>query len=247
MDLRFLLPYSNRINKMNFQIIFIFIASIFFDTMTAQTNTINISWWYVSGWQGAGSAYVVNGEDDPIIYLYRGQSYLFNINTFGHPIIIDGVIDTVDEGSMTITISENTPNILNYHCLYTCEHPNGQHHNCWPIDPLHDFDAGNLVIVQQSPASIKPDSHSYLYGLEQNHPNPFNPTTKIKYQIPELSFVTLKIYDVLRKEITTLTNKEKHTGSYEVEFNASTLPSGIYFYRLQAGNFVKTKKMILLK
>jgi predicted GH43/DUF377 family glycosyl hydrolase len=93
------------------------------------------------------------------------------------------------------------------------------------------------------------------YVLRQNYPNPFNPTTKIRYEIPELSFVTVKVYDVLGSEVAILVNEEKPIGSYEVEFNAASLPSGIYFYRLQAGSpstnsgqdFVETKKMVLLK
>ncbi len=85
------------------------------------------------------------------------------------------------------------------------------------------------------------------YNLRQNYPNPFNPTTTITYQIPELSFVTLKVYDVLGSEVATLVNKEKQVGSYDVEFNGSGLPSGIYFYRLQAIEFTQVKKMILLK
>lgn len=85
------------------------------------------------------------------------------------------------------------------------------------------------------------------YVLSQNFPNPFNPTTKIEYNVPELSFVILKVYDVLGNEIGTLVNEEKPIGRYKIEFNATTLPSGIYFYRLQAGNFIETKKMILLR
>jgi len=85
------------------------------------------------------------------------------------------------------------------------------------------------------------------FSLEQNYPNPFNSSTKIRYQIPELSFVAIKIYDVLGNEITTLVNQEKPIGNYEVEFDADALSSGIYFYRLKAGNFVQTKKMILMK
>jgi len=85
------------------------------------------------------------------------------------------------------------------------------------------------------------------YQLHQNYPNPFNSTTKIKYQIPEKSFVTLKVYDVLGNEISTLVNEEKQKGSYKVEFDAANLPSGIYFYRPQAGSYVKTKKMVLIK
>ncbi|MGB5896166.1 MAG: hypothetical protein WBG58_18470 [Ignavibacteriaceae bacterium] len=103
------------------------------------------------------------------------------------------------------------------------------------------------------------------FTLSQNFPNPFYPSTTIKYQIPELSFVSLKVYYVLGSEITTLVNEEKPIGSYEVDFsanggsasggNAYSLPRGIYFYRLQAGDpstgsgqgFVETKKMVLLK
>ena len=83
--------------------------------------------------------------------------------------------------------------------------------------------------------------------LSQNYPNPFNPTTTIKYQIPERSFVTIKVYDVLGNEIETLVNEEKPIGTYELTWYADNLPSAIYFYRLQAGDFIQTKKMILLR
>ncbi len=85
------------------------------------------------------------------------------------------------------------------------------------------------------------------FTLSQNYPNPFNPSTKIKYQIPELSFITIKIYDVLGKEIVTLINEEKSAGTYEVEFSGTGLPSGIYFYQLKTGSFTATKKSLLLK
>jgi len=82
------------------------------------------------------------------------------------------------------------------------------------------------------------------YQLYQNYPNPFNPTTTIKYQIPELSFVTIKVYDVLGNEIVVLVNEEKPAGEYEVEFYGTGIVSGIYFYRLRTGSFVETKKMV---
>ncbi|MCW9098399.1 MAG: T9SS type A sorting domain-containing protein, partial [Ignavibacteriaceae bacterium] len=85
------------------------------------------------------------------------------------------------------------------------------------------------------------------FSLEQNFPNPFNPSTSIQYAISGKQFVSLKIYDLLGNEITTLVNEEKPIGKYEVEFNATGLPSGIYFYKLQAGDFIQTKKMILMK
>ena len=85
------------------------------------------------------------------------------------------------------------------------------------------------------------------YTLLQNYPNPFNPSTKISYSIKEEGLVTLKVYDILGKEIATLVNENKPSGNYEAEFNASALPSGMYIYKLQAGNFTDVKKMLLLK
>gem|GEM_PF-64659 len=85
------------------------------------------------------------------------------------------------------------------------------------------------------------------YSLTQNYPNPFNPTTKLSYSIAQSGLVTLKVYDVLGTEIETLINEEKAAGSFELSWDASYLPSGVYFYRLQAEDFTETKKMILLK
>lgn len=92
------------------------------------------------------------------------------------------------------------------------------------------------------------------YELNQNYPNPFNPLTTINYQLPDLSYVTLKIYDVLGTEVESLVNKEKPPGYYSVTFNGSNLSSGVYFYRLKvypaiggAGSFIETKKMVLLR
>jgi len=96
-------------------------------------------------------------------------------------------------------------------------------------------------------ATLEEEIEEQDYHIFQNYPNPFNPSTIIRYQIPERNFITLKIYDVLGNEIATLVNEEKFIGSYAVEFDASRLPSGIYFYRLQAGSFVETKKMVLIK
>jgi hypothetical protein len=87
------------------------------------------------------------------------------------------------------------------------------------------------------------------FKLEQNYPNPFNPTTTIKYSIPELSFVTIKIFNVLGSEVAALANEEKPAGSYNVQFIIKNLQlsSGVYFYRLEAGGFVEIKKMMILK
>ncbi|MGB5530147.1 MAG: YCF48-related protein, partial [Ignavibacteriaceae bacterium] len=85
------------------------------------------------------------------------------------------------------------------------------------------------------------------FKLEQNYPNPFNPSTSLQYAISNRQFVSLKVYDVLGNEIATLVNEEKERGVYSVTFDASNLASGLYLYRIQAGSFTKTKKMILIK
>jgi hypothetical protein len=85
------------------------------------------------------------------------------------------------------------------------------------------------------------------FSLDQNYPNPFNPNTKISYSIKEEGLVTLKVYDILGKEIATLVNENQPVGNYEAEFNASQLPSGMYIYKLQASSFSDVKKMLLTK
>jgi len=85
------------------------------------------------------------------------------------------------------------------------------------------------------------------FALEQNYPNPFNPSTKIRYSVPQSSNVVIKIFDILGNEIETLVSEEKTVGTYEITWYAEQLPSGIYFYRLQAGNYVEAKKMVLMK
>jgi photosystem II stability/assembly factor-like uncharacterized protein len=107
------------------------------------------------------------------------------------------------------------------------------------------YNQGGIITSVQGKHIISPIPSQF--ELEQNYPNPFNPTTAIRYSTSKLSFVSIKVYDVLGKVITTLVNEEKPAGNYEVEFNASNLSSGVYFYRLQAGSYVEIKKMMLMK
>ena len=85
------------------------------------------------------------------------------------------------------------------------------------------------------------------YSLAQNYPNPFNPSTSISYQLPRQSYVTLIIYNILGREIATLVDEMKQPGKYFVQWNASDIPTGVYFYRLVTGNYVQTKKLVLMK
>jgi hypothetical protein len=103
------------------------------------------------------------------------------------------------------------------------------------------WNSGTSRVEQLSPTAPK------TFLLEQNYPNPFNPSTTIRYQLPVASEVKLEVYDVLGKKIATLVNERQSAGAYQVVWNASGLSSGTYFYRLQAGTFVETKKMIMVK
>jgi photosystem II stability/assembly factor-like uncharacterized protein len=106
------------------------------------------------------------------------------------------------------------------------------------VTPIVNLDENNLPILN--------------YALDQNYPNPFNPSTTISFEIPEIGFVTLKIYDVLGNEIATIVNEEKQAGKYEIKFfldqnYSPDITSGIYFYQLKTRSFIQTKKMILIK
>jgi len=85
------------------------------------------------------------------------------------------------------------------------------------------------------------------YRLEQNYPNPFNPSTTIQFALPKRSFITLKLFDMLGREVTTLVDEDMQPGVHKVVFDAGKLPSGVYFYRLQAEEFTQTRKLMLVK
>ena len=109
---------------------------------------------------------------------------------------------------------------------------------------INDTLNGNVT-----PVAVK-NERKYLPSsikLNQNYPNPFNPETTILYSIPKESLVTIKVYDVLGKEIAALVNERKSRGNYSIDLNSSKLPSGIYFYRLISGTYSSTKKMVILK
>jgi hypothetical protein len=94
---------------------------------------------------------------------------------------------------------------------------------------------------------VKETCHPISFTLLQNYPNPFNPSTSIQYQIPTASFVSLRVFDLLGREIAALVNEEKPPGTYTINFDGSSLSSGVYFYSIGANNFHQTKKLILMR
>jgi hypothetical protein len=107
----------------------------------------------------------------------------------------------------------------------------------------------NIFVGNHSAIGIKPLGNEIpiRFDLKQNYPNPFNPTTNIEFDIAKTSYVNLIIYNSIGQEIKALVNQDLSAGSYRVDFNAGNLPSGTYFYRLTAGDFVKTNKMVIVK
>ena len=117
-----------------------------------------------------------------------------------------------------------------------------------PDGILIGFIAEEIFLYYSQPTSVESEKNIVEeYLLSQNYPNPFNPSTTIKYQIPNAGNVTLKVFDILGREVTTLVDEFKNEGRYEVTFNASKLASGVYIYKIQSGDFVNSKKMILIK
>jgi hypothetical protein len=172
------------------------------------------------GWAGEGNIDVNPSFSDTLFHLADSS------------LCIGAGIDSIDIGGTM------------YYCPLFCYHGSPR-----PNPPGSMPDIGACESPRATPVGVEDDLSQIPeeYSLGQNYPNPFNPTTTIKYQIPEVSFITLKVYDVLGNEIAILVNEERPIGNYEIEFDASYLASGIYFYRIQAGNYVETKKMILLK
>ena len=86
-----------------------------------------------------------------------------------------------------------------------------------------------------------------MFKLDQNYPNPFNPTTSIKFELPKSSHISLSVYDVLGREVSVLVNEKMEAGIHEVKFDGANVASGVYFYRLQTGDLVQSKRLLLLK
>ena len=128
--------------------------------------------------------------------------------------------------------------------------PAGPHYNKRDnILAVPNFYSNSVDLIPVSLSSVEEEKSTLteLFELYQNYPNPFNPVTKIKYEIPQSANASLKVYDVLGNEIVTLINEEKPAGSYQIEFDGVDLPSGIYFYQLKSNSYINTKKMVLSK
>ncbi|HEY6438270.1 MAG TPA: T9SS type A sorting domain-containing protein, partial [Ignavibacteriaceae bacterium] len=153
-----------------------------------------------------------------------------------------------NDGSGVFINRNDLPSNLAGSCAVFHDRDNDGDMDMTGIDERQDL----LILFTNSPVTEINSEENIPdeFILLQNYPNPFNPSTHFRFRIASASgggIVTLKIYDVLGNEITTLVNEEKPAGEYEIEFSGNELPSGIYFYTLTSGNYSETKKMILMK
>ncbi|MCW9066359.1 MAG: T9SS type A sorting domain-containing protein [Ignavibacteriaceae bacterium] len=190
-------------------------------------------------------------DSDLVIHFVVAEDvyYAGNNGITNHKHVMRKMLPTPDGQSFSINLNEtkNFPQTID-------------------LDPIWDADSLNIVVFVQSMVSktvyqsalISYDELNVTdaqnegsvpseFKLEQNYPNPFNPSTTISWQSPVGSHQTLKVFDLLGSEVAILVDEEKPAGSYEISFDASDLPSGTYFYQLQIGNFVETKKMLIIK
>jgi hypothetical protein len=166
-----------------------------------------------------------------ILFLYSFNSYLFAGTYNG------GVYESSNGGANWINISTGLQNlddraltVFNSN-LYVAT-----------VGGVWKRPLSEIVSVKQI-SNLVPDE----FKLEQNYPNPFNPTTIIRFQVKDSRFVTLKVYDILGKEKSTIVNKDLNAGSYSYSFDASNLSSGVYFYKLTSGSFSDVKRMVIIK
>ncbi|MBK8552301.1 MAG: T9SS type A sorting domain-containing protein [Ignavibacteria bacterium] len=163
-------------------------------------------------------------------------THIFSGTGNGGVFIIPNGTTNWNEVNLGLTIMKITALIVNETYLFAATYDNGAG-GIWRR-PLSEM----ITSIQSLSTTIPSD-----FYLEQNYPNPFNPVTKLEFEISDLGFVSLKVYGALGKEVVTLVNEKLSPGKYQVEFDGSGLTSGVYFYRLTAGEFTDTKRMILIK
>ncbi|MBK7629244.1 MAG: T9SS type A sorting domain-containing protein [Ignavibacteriales bacterium] len=182
---------------------------------------------------------------DSLVYINNVSDFIFNI-LYANYIYVDSVLRC---DSLAKAFAGNTNSTAYYSKLWELS-------KGFTIKLFKDASYKLTCLIYTawlnagSPVSVEDDNSIQIvsgFELAQNYPNPFNPSTSIQYAISNRQFVSLKVYDVIGNEVATLVNEEKPAGSYELHFDANGLSSGVYFYTINAGSFIETKKMILLR
>jgi len=203
----------------------------------------------------------VNQTVEMLALLQSDSSYLaliINIEEDPNVTKVSGFVNNITQNSLSVALPlfTVTPNTVvlnsNYQPISFSDLSTGQQVTVWgnQISPSQ-VEAVQIVANTGIVTGIEDVKNKVTipnnFSLSQNYPNPFNPSTTIRYTLSKSSYVTLKVYNILGKEVATLVNEQKPSGTFEVTFTANNLASGVYFYSLRAGNFVSTKKLILMK
>ena len=216
---------------------------------------------------GDGDIDVLSADDNKIVWNENDGNQNFTQNTitdsvdaantiYAHDLNSDGDIDVLSAEENKITWYENdgSENFTQHTITDTVDGTNDVYAEDMDgdgdIDVLAATSDGIIWLENLSPLKIDgntPSKVPYRFALQQNYPNPFNPTTTIEFSLPQLGFVTLKIYNILGEEVATLVSEKLMAGEYKYDWDASGLASGVYLYRMVAGDFVQVKKMILMK
>jgi len=181
-------------------------------------------------------AYIYNVKE---IVLKWGTNYAtsYRIVNYKNPFLYETLIQETN-GTGVVKTYSGLNDTLRYLSLFLDESSNGEG---YALREVEVYGTSVVTDIENVTSTIKE------YKLEQNYPNPFNPSTTIKYQLPKEGLVTLKIYDVLGREVRTLINEYRKAGYYEVQFNGTELASGIYIYRIIMNDFSSSKKMLMIK
>lgn len=202
------------------------------------------------GEQSATLTAMPDGGSPPYSYLWSTNDTTQSITV--SPTVTTHYSVTVTDGENCTAIDSVTVNVIDIRCgnynrkVYICHN---NHIICVDVNsvPAHLDHGDHLGFCIDSRSNLQLEEKPGQYKLHINYPNPFNPETSVKFEIPYSNRVSLKIYDITGREVVTLVDRDLKAGLYDVKWNASDYPSGVYFYKLKAGEFTETRKMVLVK
>jgi len=168
-----------------------------------------------------------------LVWEYRNTPTIYS-SAMGNAQRLENGNTMIGWGLNDATLTEVTPDKS---VLYTLTLPTGQ----------YSYRSVRYNTTDVATNTLSDNNSVSNYKLSQNYPNPFNPATRINFALPKSGFVTLKVYNLIGQEVASLVNEEKNVGTYSVDFNASNLTSGIYFYKVSVNGFSEVKKMMLIK
>ncbi|MBK8552309.1 MAG: T9SS type A sorting domain-containing protein [Ignavibacteria bacterium] len=226
-----------------------YVTKIYRNDNTITNTTPSIPLNLTSGQPGNNSINLKWNKSTDAQTMQKGLTYNLSISTTPGGVEIFSPMSDLNTGYRKISALGNTDEDTSWTISNL---PEGKYY--WSVQAIDNSFAGSNFSPEQtfnititSEGNLSSSEFPNEFELKQNYPNPFNPVTNLEFGISDLGFVSLKVYDLLGKEVATLVNEKLSPGNYKVEFDGSGLTSGVYFYRLNAGDFTDTKRMMLIK